>query len=72
MSTLSARKELQQKKLVRSGWLALAVGLVVPFFALGAALVGLELSRAGLRTPGRVLIVAGLAIFAVRFALYTA
>jgi hypothetical protein len=70
MSTLTARRDLQKKKLVKSGWLALALGLIVPFFAIGAALVGLEVSRSGDRTMGRVLIVAGLTIFTLRFALY--
>ncbi|MEA2386462.1 MAG: hypothetical protein QOJ22_636 [Thermoleophilaceae bacterium] len=70
MSTLTARRDLQVKKLIKSGWLAIAVGLVVPFFALGAAFVGSEVSKAGEKTMGRALIVTGLAIFTLRLAFW--
>jgi len=70
MSTLTARRDLERKKLARSGWLALALGLMIPFFALGAALVGVGVSRSGNRVMGGVLIAAGLTVFTLRLALY--
>ena len=63
------RSALVERKLVRQGWLVLVLGLVVPFLGLWAAANGRRLLRTG-NPHGLPLVVLGLAVFAVRLALY--
>jgi hypothetical protein len=63
------REELVQRKLVRQGWLVLAIGFVVPFLCLWAVGNGRRLLHAG-NAHGWPLIVLGLTIGIGRAVLY--
>ena len=66
----SARGELLLKRDVRSAWLCLAVGVLIPLFALGTVYYGVRVRRFGREGTGVLLIALGLAVFLLRVILY--
>jgi hypothetical protein len=65
-----ARGDLLVKRHIRSGWLIIAVGLIVPLLALGGVYYGVKVIGLGRREMGALLIAVGLAVFLVRMILY--
>jgi hypothetical protein len=66
------RAELVLRRYRTGGWLAIAVGVIVPFFAAAGAYRGLRLWRRGRATDGLPLLVVGTAVFVARLAVYAA
>jgi hypothetical protein len=63
------RAELLQRRVARDGWLLLLVGLLLPVFALFAAVHGWRLRDAD-RRAAMILVPAGIAVFVVRMVLW--
>ncbi len=66
---LMTRTEALQRRDLRRAWILLALGLIVPFLALWAAWDGWSARQASPRL-GWAIVVLGVAIFAVRLAMY--
>jgi hypothetical protein len=64
------RAQLVLRRYRNGGWLAVAVGVLIPFIAAAGAYRGLRLCRWGRSTEGLPLLVAGLTVFGVRLALW--
>ncbi len=63
--------ELGARRHVRGAWLAMILGLIIPFIALGAAIFGFFISsHESLRKQGAALMIVGLVIFGGRMYLY--
>ena len=67
---LKARREVLLDRHVKTGWLLILVGLIVPVIAIGGALYGVGAVRSGRQKMGALLILAGLAVFAIRLTLW--
>lgn len=64
------RAQLVLRRYRNGGWLAVAVGLLIPFIAAAGAYRGLRLWRWGRPSEGLPLLAAGLIVFGVRLALW--
>ena len=64
------RPLLLQKRAIKSGWLMILAGILLPFFALGGAAYGIGLIRGDRREAGIPLVAVGVAIFVIRLALW--
>ena len=69
MPTLQSRQALLRRRSLRSGWLMVAVGVLVPVLALWGGVVGWRM-RHVVPTQGWALAGIGTAVFAVRLALW--
>jgi hypothetical protein len=65
-----ARAELLVRRHIRSGWLLIAIGVIVPILALGGPFYGVRVSRFGRRGAGAALIAVGFAVFLARLILW--
>lgn len=65
-----SRGELLERRAIKSGWLCVAVGLLIPLFALGGVYYGVQVARAGRRNAGYTLVAVGLTVFTLRLAFY--
>jgi hypothetical protein len=65
-----SRADLLDDRAVKSGWLMVAIGVLVPLLALGGVFYGVQAARNGRRQAGYTLIFVGLLVFTVRMALY--
>jgi hypothetical protein len=70
MSTTVARRELELRKSIRSGWLLVVASLLIPPFGLGAAYTGLALGHTEARRVGLVIATLGMTSFIVRLVLW--
>ncbi len=68
IETSRPRQELLRRRAMRNGWLCVAIGLIVPFLALGGAWVGWSARHVDRR--GVLLAVTGVGVFVVRLALW--
>jgi hypothetical protein len=68
---LLSRQEALRRRRVRDGWILVAVGLLIPFLALWGAVHGWGVREDSPRM-GWSLLVAGVAVFTVRMALWLA
>jgi len=66
----ASRRELVLRRYAKTGWLIVAIGLIVPVLALAGAYRGWRLVRWGQRPQGLPLLIVGGAVFVVRFALW--
>jgi hypothetical protein len=69
MDTLMNRREALLRRDLRRGWALLALGLLIPFLALGSAYIGFGLRRETPR-PAWAMLTLGVAVFTARAALY--
>ena len=65
-----SRAELLGRRDVRSGWLCILLGLLIPLFALGGVFYGVRVLRDGRRGMGTALIATGFGVFLTRLLLY--
>ena len=65
-----SRADLLGKRDVRSGWLCILLGVLIPLFALGGVFYGVRVLRVGKRGMGTALIVTGFTVFLTRLILY--
>jgi hypothetical protein len=66
----TARAELLLRRHVKSGWLCIAIGVIVPILALGGAFYGVRVRLFGRPGMGSALIVVGFTVFLARLILY--
>jgi hypothetical protein len=63
------RSELVRQRSLRTGWILVGVGLLIPFLALGGAYIGWSWRRA--EGGGHLALIAtGIGVFVVRFTLW--
>jgi hypothetical protein len=64
------RSELVHRRFIKTGWLCVAAGVVIPVLAFVGVYRGWHLLRVGNRREGLPLFVTGAVIFVVRLALW--
>lgn len=64
------RSELVRRRYLKTGWLIVATGVVIPVLAAVGGYRGWQLTRLGYRREGLPLLVVGAVVFIVRLALW--
>jgi hypothetical protein len=64
------RRELVLRRYARTGWMVIALGLIIPVLAFAGAYRGFRLLRWGQRREGLPLLIVGALVFAARMALW--
>jgi hypothetical protein len=65
-----SRRELVLRRYAKTGWLIVAIGVIVPVLAFAGAYRGWRLVRWGRRSEGLPLLLVGGAVFVVRIGLW--